>query len=155
MRVSALCPGFTYSEFHDVTGTRDMVSQLPDYMWLQADEVVRYGLESVQRDTPRVIAVPGRFYRLLVWLAGALPGLGRRLANRHSTQIPENLTCGRPGRAAAGTVDRLRTRRWSCRPPAVSRSGYCCAGQCHRPPPDGGEHVAQVAGDGHFLHRID
>lgn len=87
VRVSALCPGFTYSEFHDVTGTRDMVSQLPDYMWLQADEVVRYGLESVQRDTPRVVAVPGRFYRLLVWLAGALPGLGRHLANRHSRKF--------------------------------------------------------------------
>ena len=87
VRVSALCPGFTYSEFHDVTGTRDRVSQLPGYMWLQADEVVRYGLESVQRDNPRVIAVPGRFYRALVWVAGALPWLGRFLANRYSSRF--------------------------------------------------------------------
>lgn len=84
VRVSALCPGFTYSEFHDVTGTREQVKQLPDYLWLQAEDVVRYGLESVQRSKPRVVAVPGRVYRFLVWIAGAMPGLGRYLANRNA-----------------------------------------------------------------------
>ncbi len=84
VRVSALCPGFTYSEFHDVTGTRDRVSQLPKALWLQADEVVSYGIESVLRERPRVVAVPGRLYRLLVWLFGAFPALGRRLAARNA-----------------------------------------------------------------------
>ena len=32
VNVSALCPGFTYSEFHDVTGTRDQVKELPGYL---------------------------------------------------------------------------------------------------------------------------
>ena len=59
VKVSALCPGFTRSEFHDVTGTRDRVSQLPGYLWLQADEVVSDGLDAVLRDNPRVVAVPG------------------------------------------------------------------------------------------------
>jgi short-subunit dehydrogenase len=80
VRVSALCPGFTYSEFHDVTGTRAQVSELPPYLWLQAEEVVRYGLEAVQGRRPKVVAVPGRVYRLMVWLANTWPGMGRRMA---------------------------------------------------------------------------
>jgi short-subunit dehydrogenase len=84
VQVSALCPGFTYSEFHDVTGTRDQVSQLPGYLWLQAEDVVAYAIDSVRRHPPRVVAVPGRVYRLLVWLSGALPGLGRYLTRRSS-----------------------------------------------------------------------
>jgi len=32
VHVSALCPGFTYSEFHDVNGTRESVSTMPDWM---------------------------------------------------------------------------------------------------------------------------
>ncbi len=84
VHVSALCPGFTYSEFHDVTGTRERVNQLPGYLWLQAEDVVRYGIESVLRDPPRVVAVPGNVYRLLVWICGAWPALGRYLAHRNS-----------------------------------------------------------------------
>lgn len=84
VNVSALCPGFTYSEFHDVTGTRDQVKQLPSYLWLQADDVVSAGIDAVLRDKPRVIEVPGGIYKFIVWLNGAIPGLGRFLANRNA-----------------------------------------------------------------------
>ncbi len=84
VRVSALCPGFTYSEFHDVTGTRNRVNQLPGYLWLNAEDVVADGLDAVLRDNPRVITVPGGVYKLLVWISGAFPGLGRWLANRNA-----------------------------------------------------------------------
>lgn len=84
IRVSALCPGFTYSEFHDVTGTREQVSQMPGWLWLQAPDVVRYGIEAVLRDKPRVVAVPGRIYRFLVWLNGAVPALGRWIGERNA-----------------------------------------------------------------------
>lgn len=84
VHVTALCPGFTYSEFHDVTGTREQVRELPDYLWLEAEEVVAYGLEAVLRDPPNTIAVPGRVYRFLVWLSGACPPLARWLANRNA-----------------------------------------------------------------------
>jgi short-subunit dehydrogenase len=73
VRVSALCPGFTYSEFHDVTGVREQVSQMPAWMWMEADEVVRYGIESVTRAPPRVIAVPGRVNRFIAMLSRKLP----------------------------------------------------------------------------------
>jgi len=71
--VSALCPGFTYSEFHDVTGVREQVSQMPAWMWMEADEVVRFGIESVTRNPPRVIAVPGRINRFIAMLSRKLP----------------------------------------------------------------------------------
>lgn len=77
--VSALCPGFTYSEFHDVTGVREQVSQMPSWMWMEADEVVRFGIDSVTRQPPRVIAVPGRANRFIAMLARKLP---QRLAQR-------------------------------------------------------------------------
>jgi len=75
--VSALCPGFTYSEFHDVTGSRELVSQMPSYMWMSAGDVVSYGIESVVRAKPRVTAVPGRVNRFIAQLMRLMP---RRLA---------------------------------------------------------------------------
>lgn len=84
VKVSALCPGFTYSEFHDVTGTRGQVSKLPGFLWLQAEDVVAYGIDAVERKRPRVVAIPGAIYRLIVWLNGACPPLGRRMANSNA-----------------------------------------------------------------------
>jgi short-subunit dehydrogenase len=72
--VSALCPGFTYSEFHDVLEIRDQVSQMPSWMWMDADEVVRYGIDSAIRDKPRVVAVPGRVNRFIASLFKIMPG---------------------------------------------------------------------------------
>ena len=73
IRVQALCPGFTYSEFHDVVGTRDIVSKLPDYMWMQADEVVSFSLNELKRANASVVAVPGRINRLIAALSRKLP----------------------------------------------------------------------------------
>jgi short-subunit dehydrogenase len=72
--ISALCPGFTYSEFHDVLEIRDQVSQMPSWMWMDADEVVRYGIDSVTRSKPRVVAVPGRVNRFIASLFKIMPG---------------------------------------------------------------------------------
>jgi short-subunit dehydrogenase len=71
--VSALCPGFTYSEFHDVLGIRDQVSKMPSWMWMDAAEVVSYGIESVIGENPRVVAVPGRVNRFIAMLSKKLP----------------------------------------------------------------------------------
>ncbi len=58
VHVSALCPGFTYSEFHDVTGTRDEVqATAPDWVWLGADEVAAAGYEACEAN--RAICVTG------------------------------------------------------------------------------------------------
>ena len=58
VQVSALCPGFTYSEFHDVAGTRTQITQsTPPWLWLGADEVAAAGYEAVEANRP--ICVPG------------------------------------------------------------------------------------------------
>ncbi len=72
VHVTALCPGFTLSEFHDVTGTRHLVSRLPRFMWQTASEVARQGYEAVEADVPTLVT--GRVNRALV--------LGNRLLPR-------------------------------------------------------------------------
>ncbi len=73
VRVQALCPGFTYSEFHDVVGTRDIVSRLPRWMWMKADDVVAFSLEQLADPRAPVMVVPGRANRLIAMLARKLP----------------------------------------------------------------------------------
>lgn len=86
MKVCALCPGFTYSEFHDVTGTRAMMSRLPKGLWLQADAVARAGIDGMERG--RVIVVPGWRYKLLHGITRHLPDQTRfRLMGRNSSRI--------------------------------------------------------------------
>jgi short-subunit dehydrogenase len=71
VNVTAVCPGFTFSEFHDVTGTRDKMASVPGMLWLKADDVAREGYDAVMKGHP--VVVNGGVYRFLVWLNGALP----------------------------------------------------------------------------------
>ena len=72
VHVSALCPGFTWSEFHDVNGTRDLVgNSTPDWLWLGADEVAAAGYEAVEANRP--ICVPGAPNKTIAALAKVIP----------------------------------------------------------------------------------
>ncbi|MGN2246949.1 SDR family NAD(P)-dependent oxidoreductase [Frateuria sp. GZRR35] len=71
VHVCALCPGFTWSEFHDVTGTRALVGKLPRFMWQDADTVVREGIEAVERG--EAVHVTGRVNRVIKALAKLTP----------------------------------------------------------------------------------
>jgi short-subunit dehydrogenase len=71
VNVTAVCPGFTWSEFHDVTGTRDKMNRMPKYLWLTADAVALEGYQAVMNG--RSVVVNGRIYQFLVWLQGAVP----------------------------------------------------------------------------------
>ena len=73
--VTALCPGFTHTEFHQ-RASLDM-SRLPKVMWLEADRLVRDCLDDVKAG--KVISVPGPQYKLIAALTRTLPrGLVRR-----------------------------------------------------------------------------
>jgi short-subunit dehydrogenase len=71
VNTTAVCPGFTLSEFHDVTGTRDRMDKMPGFLWLKADDVAREGYDAVMKG--RSVVVNGRVYQFLVWLNGTLP----------------------------------------------------------------------------------
>lgn len=67
--VMALCPGFTHTEFHR---RADMdVDHLPEWMWLQAPDLVRAALSDFARGRP--VSVPGAQYKVLSTLARYLP----------------------------------------------------------------------------------
>lgn len=94
VHVSALCPGFTYSEFHDVTGTRELVSKMPSWMWMKAEPVVDYGIRSVTRPTPRIVAIPGKanraVERLMRWLPKPLAHRMSRRSAKHYRSAPKD-----------------------------------------------------------------
>jgi len=71
VHVSALCPGFTYSEFHDVNGTREATSRLPNYMWMSAEEVAESGVEACEAN--RAVHITGRVNKGIAVLARLLP----------------------------------------------------------------------------------
>ncbi|NGM49976.1 SDR family oxidoreductase [Caulobacter sp. 602-2] len=72
VHASALCPGFTLSEFHDVNGTRAQVSQsLPAWMWLGADEVAAAGYEAAEANRP--VCVTGTPNKAIAVLAKLIP----------------------------------------------------------------------------------
>ncbi len=72
VHVSALCPGFTYSEFHDVNGTRAQIStSTPPWLWLGADEVAAAGYEAVEAN--RAICVPGAPNKAIAAVSKLLP----------------------------------------------------------------------------------
>ena len=86
VHVTALCPGFTLSEFHDVIGTRATVRNLPGWMWMDAATVARQGFEAVMAGSS--VYVTGRVNRTIAFLARHLPrglvlALGRGTAWRY------------------------------------------------------------------------
>lgn len=63
VNVSALCPGFTHTDFHETAGLSDMKRSTPSFLWYDAATVVREGLTGVERG--KAIVVSGRLYRWL------------------------------------------------------------------------------------------
>jgi short-subunit dehydrogenase len=56
--VTAACPGFTYTEFHDVIGTRQQVSRMPRVLWQQARPVAEESYAALMAGRPVVITGP-------------------------------------------------------------------------------------------------
>ncbi|MBE1162805.1 SDR family NAD(P)-dependent oxidoreductase [Dyella acidiphila] len=88
----ALCPGFTKSEFHDVTGTRQMMNKLPDYMWQTSEQVVQEGIAAVERGD--AVFVTGRFNRVVKGLFKLLPDrvamrMSAKQSKRYRAQLAE------------------------------------------------------------------
>jgi short-subunit dehydrogenase len=69
IKVSALCPGFTRTEFHQ-RGKMSMKA-LPNFMWLDADRLVEQSWRDALKG--KAVSVPGWQYKLLVLVVQAVP----------------------------------------------------------------------------------
>ncbi len=69
VRVQALCPGFTYTEFHDVMGIDR--ARIPKYLWLRADDVIQQSLRDLDRG--KLISIPSLRYKLVVAALNSAP----------------------------------------------------------------------------------
>lgn len=67
--VTALCPGFTRTEFHQ--RARMQVSALPAGLWLDADDVVQQALADAAAG--KVVSVPGAQWKVLATVVRTLP----------------------------------------------------------------------------------
>lgn len=83
VRMLALCPGYTRTEFHERAGIN--MSATPRWMWLQADEVARDGLRDLRKG--KLVSVPDWKYKLAVF--------GMRHAPRRLLQAAARDTRGR------------------------------------------------------------
>jgi short-subunit dehydrogenase len=86
VHVTAVCPGFTYTEFHDVVSTRDKVSNLPAWMWMDADTVARQAYDALEANRP--LLVNGVVNTAMTTLLKLMPdAAARRLVSRQSRQL--------------------------------------------------------------------
>ncbi|MEC3975632.1 SDR family NAD(P)-dependent oxidoreductase [Amycolatopsis sp. H20-H5] len=76
LRMIALCPGLTRTEFHERAGIDKLG---PDLLWLDVEQVVAEGLADLRKG--KAVSVPDFKYKVIVAVAGAVPrSLLRRVA---------------------------------------------------------------------------
>lgn len=69
IKVTAVCPGFTHTEFHDRMGMDKSVA--PSWAWLHAGRVVRDGLAGNARG--KAVSIPSRRYKVVAAVARIAP----------------------------------------------------------------------------------
>ena len=69
VKVNALCPGFTRTEFHERGRMR--MKGLPEFMWLDSDQLVARSWSDAQGG--KAVSIPGWQYKLLVGFISILP----------------------------------------------------------------------------------
>jgi short-subunit dehydrogenase len=69
IKISALCPGFTRTEFHQ--RGRMKMKGLPEFMWLNSDQLVSTAWSDAQ--SGKAVSVPGWQYKLLVGIISSAP----------------------------------------------------------------------------------
>jgi len=84
VHVSALCPGFTRTEFHARAGMDP--DKIPERLWLDADAVVATGLRDHRRG--RTVSIPGAQYKALVAATRLVP---RRAVQAVTTAVRRRL----------------------------------------------------------------
>lgn len=69
VKISALCPGFTRTEFHQ-RGKMSMKG-LPNFLWLNSDRLVEQSWSDALKG--KAVSVPGWQYKLLIFIVQTVP----------------------------------------------------------------------------------
>ncbi len=68
---TALCPGFTRTEFHETMGVQSEIEQIPRYLWMDADTVARQGYDAVMKGQP--VHISGAVNQAIAGVCKLLP----------------------------------------------------------------------------------
>src|SRR4051794_24202077 len=91
VQVTALCPGFVHTEFHQRANQR--MTKVPSFGWLDADDVVDACLADVRRG--RVVSVPSARYKAVAVLTRLVPrSVVRRVTGGFSRSRTSGATVG-------------------------------------------------------------
>jgi uncharacterized protein len=71
VRITTLCPGLTRTEFQQVSNTTGLSSNLPDLVWMTAEQVAADALADTAKG--KAVTVPGYQYKPLVALSQVTP----------------------------------------------------------------------------------
>jgi short-subunit dehydrogenase len=69
--VTAVCPGFVHTNFHERLGLPPGQEGIPGFMWLNAEDVVREALRAASRC--KAVVVPSLRYKVLIALSRLVP----------------------------------------------------------------------------------
>jgi short-subunit dehydrogenase len=83
VRVQALCPGFTVTEFHDTLGMDRR--EIPSYLWMTSEEIVDASLRALERN--KVVVIPGWKYQLAVAFMKSMPFAIRARLRRPKKEV--------------------------------------------------------------------
>ena len=72
VNIVASCPGYTYTEIHDVAGTREAMNRLPKFIWLEGPTVVRESHVAVVQGHGPVL-INGWPYKLVAFILNFIP----------------------------------------------------------------------------------
>lgn len=88
IKIQALAPGYTYSEFHDSKEYQNFSrEQVPKRLWDSAENVVKLSLAELNDPKAKVVFIPGRNNRLIVAsrqsaIGRVVNGVARRVMRR-------------------------------------------------------------------------
>lgn len=78
VKVSALCPGWVHTEFHDRAGIS--AGNLPDIVWVDVDTLVQQALDDAEAG--RIISIPTIKWKIAIQIAQHAPRWSMRAVSR-------------------------------------------------------------------------
>ena len=87
IRIQALCPGFTRTEFHEVGDLKNYDRKaIPDSMWMSPDEVVSLSLKTLGKRT-KIVYIPGWKKRLSKWIIMHSSAIRKKMIDKANKDI--------------------------------------------------------------------